>query len=69
MKIALVCGMKQEAAILGNPDNAVVIVGAGNAEKLAAAGRDSECRALATAVRLHVERRVFLNDSKTVIFG
>ncbi len=38
-------------------------------EKLAAAGRDSECRALATAVRLHVERRVFLNDSKTVIFG
>ena len=37
MKIALVCGMKQEAAILGNPDNAVVIVGAGNAEKLAAA--------------------------------
>jgi formyltetrahydrofolate deformylase len=38
-------------------------------EKLAAAGRDSECRALATAVRLHVEHRVFLNDSKTVIFG
>ena len=37
-------------------------------EKLAAAGRDSECRALATAVRLHVEHRVFLNDSKTVIF-
>ena len=37
-------------------------------EKLAAIGRDSECRALATAVRLHVERRVFLNDSKTVIF-
>jgi formyltetrahydrofolate deformylase len=37
-------------------------------EKLAAAGRDSECRALATAVRLHIERRVFLNDSKTVIF-
>jgi formyltetrahydrofolate deformylase len=38
-------------------------------EKLAAAGRDSECRALATAVRLHVEHRVFLNDSKTVIFA
>ena len=38
-------------------------------EKLAAAGRDSECRALATAVRLHVEHRVFLNDAKTVIFG
>lgn len=38
-------------------------------ERLAAAGRDSECRALATAVRLHVERRVFLNDSKTVIFA
>ncbi len=36
MKIALVCGMQQEAAILGHPDNAVVIVGAGNAEKLAA---------------------------------
>ena len=38
-------------------------------EKLAAAGRDSECRALATAVRLHIERRVFLNASKTVIFS
>ena len=38
-------------------------------EKLAAAGRDSECRALATAVRLHVERRVFLNTDKTVIFA
>jgi len=38
-------------------------------EKLAAAGRDSECRALATAVRLHVERRVFLNNNKTVIFS
>ncbi len=37
-------------------------------EKLAAAGRDSECAALATAVRLHIEHRVFLNGSKTVIF-
>jgi formyltetrahydrofolate deformylase len=37
-------------------------------ERLAAAGRDSECAALATAVRLHIEHRVFLNDSKTVIF-
>ncbi len=37
-------------------------------EKLAAAGRDSECRALATAVRLHIERRVLLNGSRTVIF-
>jgi formyltetrahydrofolate deformylase len=37
-------------------------------EKLAAAGRDSECAALATAVRLHIEHRVFLNHSKTVIF-
>ena len=38
-------------------------------DKLAAAGRDSECRALATAVRLHVEHRVFLNNAKTVIFS
>lgn len=37
-------------------------------EKLAAAGRDSECRALATAVRFHIERRVFLNGSRTVVF-
>lgn len=37
-------------------------------EKLAAAGRDSECRALATAVRFHIEHRVFLNGSRTVIF-
>lgn len=37
-------------------------------DKLAAAGRDSECRALANAVRFHIERRVFLNGSRTVIF-
>jgi formyltetrahydrofolate deformylase len=37
-------------------------------EKLAAAGRDSECRALSAAVRFHVEHRVFLNGSRTVIF-
>ena len=37
-------------------------------EKLAAAGRDSECRALASAVKFHIERRVFLNGSTTVVF-
>ncbi len=37
-------------------------------EKLAAAGRDSECRALAAAVRFHIEHRVFLNGSRTVVF-
>lgn len=37
-------------------------------ENLAAAGRDSECRALAMAVRLHIEHRVFLNGSRTVVF-
>jgi formyltetrahydrofolate deformylase len=37
-------------------------------EKLAAAGRDSECRALALAVRFHVEHRVFLNGARTVVF-
>lgn len=36
--------------------------------QLAAAGRDSECRALSAAVRFHVEHRVFLNGSRTVIF-
>lgn len=38
-------------------------------EQLAAAGRDVECRALANAVRHHVERRVFLNGTKTVVFS
>jgi formyltetrahydrofolate deformylase len=37
-------------------------------ERLAAAGRDSECRALAAAVKFHIERRVFLNGTKTVVF-
>jgi formyltetrahydrofolate deformylase len=37
-------------------------------EKLAAAGRDSECRALASALRFHIEHRVFLNGSRTVVF-
>jgi formyltetrahydrofolate deformylase len=37
-------------------------------DRLAAAGRDSECRALAAAVKFHIERRVFLNGTKTVVF-
>jgi len=37
-------------------------------EILAAAGRDSECRALAVAVRCHIEHRVFLNGARTVVF-
>jgi formyltetrahydrofolate deformylase len=37
-------------------------------DMLSAAGRDSERRALSTAVRLLLEHRVFLDDHKTVIF-
>ncbi|MCJ8337866.1 MAG: formyltetrahydrofolate deformylase [Pseudomonadales bacterium] len=37
-------------------------------EKLVAVGRDTETMALARAVKLHVEHRVFLDGNKTVIF-
>jgi len=37
-------------------------------QMLTAAGRDSERRALATAVQLVLERRVFLNGDRTVVF-
>ena len=37
-------------------------------EMLVAAGRDSERRALSTAVRLATEQRIFLNGTRTVIF-
>ena len=37
-------------------------------EMLVAVGRDSERRALSTAVRLAIEHRVFLNGDRTVIF-
>ncbi|MDX9699837.1 MAG: formyltetrahydrofolate deformylase [Rhodocyclaceae bacterium] len=37
-------------------------------EQLVAVGRDTECLALARAVRYHVEHRVFLNGNKTVVF-
>lgn len=37
-------------------------------EQLVAAGRDSENLALARAVRLHLEYRVFLNGQRTVVF-
>ena len=37
-------------------------------DMLSAAGRDSERRALSTALRLLLERRVFIDDHKTVIF-
>lgn len=37
-------------------------------QMLTAAGRDSERRALASAVKLVLERRVFLNGDRTVVF-
>jgi formyltetrahydrofolate deformylase len=38
------------------------------ADDLIALGRDVECQALARAVKYHLERRVFLNGQKTVVF-
>jgi formyltetrahydrofolate deformylase len=37
-------------------------------DDLVALGRDVECLALARAVKFHLERRVFLNGQKTVVF-
>ncbi|WP_148252205.1 formyltetrahydrofolate deformylase [Aidingimonas lacisalsi] len=37
-------------------------------EDLVTKGRDVECLTLARAVALHVERRVFLHDNRTVVF-
>jgi formyltetrahydrofolate deformylase len=37
-------------------------------EDLEAAGRDSECLVLARALRYHIEQRVLINGSKTVVF-
>jgi len=37
-------------------------------EALVAAGRDTETVALARAVKLHIEHRVFMDDNKTVVF-
>lgn len=37
-------------------------------DRLAAAGRDAECMALARAVRWHAEHRILLNGKSTVIF-
>lgn len=37
-------------------------------DQLVQVGRDNECLALAKAVRYHVERRVFLDGNKTVVF-
>lgn len=37
-------------------------------EELVALGRDTETKALASAVKLHTESRVFLSGNKTVIF-
>lgn len=36
-------------------------------EQLLAAGRDSECAALARAVKYHIEHRVFRNGNKTIV--
>ncbi|AYH43930.1 formyltetrahydrofolate deformylase [Azoarcus sp. DN11] len=37
-------------------------------EHLVAVGRDTECLALARAVKYHIEHRVFLTGNKTVVF-
>jgi formyltetrahydrofolate deformylase len=42
---------------------------ADTAEDLVAIGRDVESRVLARAVKLHLERRVMLSGSRTVVFG
>ncbi|MCB6184454.1 formyltetrahydrofolate deformylase [Leeia sp. TBRC 13508] len=36
-------------------------------EQLLTTGRDMECLALSRAVKFHLERRVFMNDSRTVV--
>ena len=38
-------------------------------ERLLATGRDMECLALARAVKLYLERRIFLNQGRTVVFA
>ncbi len=37
-------------------------------DALVSVGRDTETQALARAVRLHIDQRVFLDGNKTVIF-
>jgi formyltetrahydrofolate deformylase len=37
-------------------------------EQLVRVGRDNECLALAAAVKLHIERRVFVDGNKTIVF-
>lgn len=39
------------------------------AAEMVASGRDVERRVLARALRLHLERRILLNDGKTVVFS
>jgi formyltetrahydrofolate deformylase len=39
-----------------------------SAEEVTALGRDTECLALARAVRWHTENRVLLNGHSTVVF-
>lgn len=38
------------------------------ADDMVAIGRDTECRVLAKAVKLHLEHRILLNEDRTVIF-
>ena len=37
-------------------------------EQLVRVGRDNECLALAAAVKFHIERRVFVHGTKTIVF-
>ncbi|MNP68140.1 Formyltetrahydrofolate deformylase [compost metagenome] len=37
-------------------------------QELVRVGRDNECMALAAAVKYHIERRVFVDGNKTIVF-
>ena len=40
-----------------------------SADDFVAAGRDIEARVLARAIKLHVENRVMLSGSRTIVFA
>ena len=61
---------QQEERTLPRPDAGEVrIEHTASAEDYTAIGRDIESVVLARAVKLHVERRVFINGDCTVVFG
>ena len=65
----VVAKIKQATQLIDRDNSSATMILDQARTQLLSVGRDMECQALARAVRYHVERRVFLNGTRTVVLN